>query len=147
MILRKSDKSKKRLWKSKDVPNTEKKNDQRRHFRLVCSISATIKTINKTSSGTVIPDDPRDVVICNISGGGVRFLTDFLLSENDRILITFKLNDDILILTGEVRVLLNDPETPQQYQYGVMFTGLTDKDQDIIYKYLFQEQIYRVLAD
>ena len=129
--------------------NSNKDNppDQRSHFRLVCHIPASLKTILRTTSGHVVPGEPHKVLICNISGGGVRVLADVLLEVNNRILITFKLNDDILILTGVVRVVSKDPGAEYQYQYGIMFTGLSLKDQDIVYKYLFQEQTFRVLAD
>ena len=74
-------------------------------------------------------------------------LANFFLDVNEHVLITFKLNDDILILTGEVRVKLDDPGSEFRYQYGIMFTGMSRVDQDIVYKYLFQEQTFRVLAD
>ena len=127
--------------------NLNNQPDQRNYFRLVCHIPASIKVIRRTSSGQIIPGDPQDTIICNISGGGVRILANFVLEVNERVLITFKLNDDILILTGEIRVIYNDPGAEYQYHYGIMFTGLYGKDQDIVYKYLFQEQTFRVLAD
>ena len=147
MIAVKNNDLTKQRKKSKSGSKKIKPPDQRSHFRLVCFIPASIKSVIKTSSGQIIPGEPHNITICNISGGGVRILTDHFLEIGDRVLVTFKLNDDILILTGEVRVKFSDPGSVYRYQYGVMFTGLSVKDQDIIYKYLFQEQTFRVLAD
>ena len=146
MILLKRNKFNSRPVKKSGTVN-DKKTDQRNHFRLVCHIPASLKVISKTVSGKIVPGESQNSVIYNISGGGVRILANFILNVNERVLITFKLNDDILILTGEVRVKHNDPIAEYQYQYGIMFTGLSVKEQDIVYKYLFQEQTFRVLAD
>ena len=121
--------------------------DKRNHFRLVCHIPASLKVIRNTDSGYAAPGEPHNIIICNISGGGVRVFANVLLEVDDRVLITFKLNDDILILTGVVRVVFKGTSMEHDYQYGIMFTGLTLKDQDIVYKYLFQEQTFYVLAD
>ena len=144
MISSRENKRHRRKRQNLDAENPP---DQRNHFRLICHIPASIKIVRRTASGHVVPGEPHVAIICNISGGGVRVLSDLLIEENDRILITFKLNDDILILTGEVRVVFRDTGPEYKYQYGIMFTGLSVKDQDIVYKYLFQEQTYRVLAD
>ena len=147
MFILKKNKSKQPGWRKRRSSTIENKPDQRNYFRLVCRIPASIKIVRKNVSGYMIPGEPHDTIICNISGGGVRILANFIVDADERILITFKLNDDILILTGEIRVKLDDPGSEFRYQYGVMFTGMSRIDQDIVYKYLFQEQTFRVLAD
>ena len=147
MFILKKNKTKQKHRRKRRSSITGTEPDKRNHFRLVCRIPASVKIVRRNALGYMIPGEPQNSIICNISGGGVRLLANFNLDVNERLLITFKLNDDILILTGEIRVKLDDPGSEFRYQYGVMFTGMSRIDQDIVYKYLFQEQTFRVLAD
>ena len=143
----KSQKSKDNLRKNKQKTDSKKNPVQRRnYFRLVCSVPASLKTITRSDTGRIIQGPPHETTICNISGGGVRLLASFPLEQDEKILLTFKLLDEILILTGDVRIVYYNPEAELPYQFGVMFTGLSDKDQDKIFKYIYQEQTFLILS-
>ena len=138
--------------KPKEKRRTTKKeskgkvSQRRNSFRLVCNIPATLKTVTRSDTGRIIQGPPYETTICNISGGGARLLATYPMEQDDKILLTFKLLDEILILTGEVRIVYYNPEAELPYQFGVMFTGLSDKDQDKIFKYIYQEQTFLILS-
>ena len=130
-----------------DIAVSNEPVQRRNYFRVVCNVRATIIKIQRSEQGEILSSEPYSTLICNMSGGGVRMLTNAQLEINDRILVCFKLNDDLLIQTGEVRVVYLNPNDDFQYEYGVMFKGMTGADQDKLYKYLFQEQTFYVLSE
>ena len=116
---------------------------KRNHFRLTCNIPINFRLLHDDDSGYLIPDEPQGGTICNISGGGLKLLSNAKTGENDYILIFLDLNGIAMQLMGEIRVAYQNPDSMFPYQYGVMFCGISDTDQCNIVRYLFQQQTTR----
>jgi hypothetical protein len=114
---------------------------KRDHFRLDCKIPAITKLIQKNHSVQIVLGTPNPALINNLSGGGVKLMTNMLFKEKDRVLVTFKLDDDLIVMTSVVKFRTKSPSPEYTYQYGLMFRGAAIKDRDIICKYLFKEQM------
>lgn len=74
-------------------------------------------------------------LIMDISGGGIRLLSNIKLEENWKTLFIFKFIHDEMILKGEiVHRANNDSINGMKYAYGVKFIDITDKKRETIIK-------------
>jgi len=118
---------------------------KRDHFRLPCNFLTDFKLLETDESGNVTPGIPNPGCISNLSGGGLKLQADLVMKEEDRILITLTIDDSPIHLVGEVRVKYDTPNASYPYQYGIVFKGISDADQDKIFRYLFREQPNRAI--
>ncbi|MDY0256575.1 PilZ domain-containing protein [Gudongella oleilytica] len=74
----------------------------------------------------------------DLSGGGVRFKTYEKLRIGQSLALILRLDDDTLIVKGEVRHGYTDiTEGRAVYCYGIMFTDTTELKTDTIVKHVF----------
>ena len=135
---------------------------RRNFFRLDCNIPIQFNCLDSRNRQSC--SEPRDGVICNLSGGGVGLITEFEMEEKDRIFFYLNLDVDELFLSGEVQQEYRNADrdscedsdvdsneysntysdTVHLFQYGIMFIDISIVDQDRIVRYLFQQQKLRV---
>ena len=116
---------------------------KRDHFRLPCSIPIQIRVMQRDEKGLLIPGDPHAATVCNLSGSGLKLLSKVEAKAYDYIVMNFALRGIDMQLVGEIRVKYNTPRSTHPFQYGVMFSGISDADQANIVRFLFQEQTSR----
>lgn len=107
---------------------------RREDFRIDCNIPVqfTEKVQDKHSK------DSKEGLLIDISGGGVRLLSNEKLCDGAPILLKFKFNEDQLILKGEI-VHRGDHDAPNgmRYGYGIQFKDITDVERETIIKNIF----------
>lgn len=115
----------------RDVCKVQRRED----FRMECSIPV------KFSLDKIIPEYPEELCdgfIKDISGGGIRLLSNEKLDRYVEISLMFKFNDDEMILNGGV-VHIGDNDFPNgmKYAYGVKFKDITEDKKELIIKNIF----------
>ena len=118
---------------------------RREFFRLSCQIPTEFKPLKKNNFCRQKPSEPHhEGLICNLSAGGLKLMTNLKMEEKDSILIPFSLGGDDFRLTGEIRTKYGKSAVSKQFQYGVIFDDISEKDQDKISKHLLHQQYQRV---
>lgn len=126
---------------------------RREYYRLPCIIGADIIPINGEevidySKEHKIPDksydDKKPGTIVDISGGGVRIMSDIRFNKNDYIFLRFPLEMNIGIkeveLMGMVILSLESPNRSNYYDSRIEFMEVTSEQRDNIVKYIFEQQ-------
>ena len=118
---------------------------RRNFFRMACDVPTSFMLLKKNESGCPVSNEFHDGIICNLSGGGVKMITDLEMEEEDRLLISLPLDGDDLFLPGEIRAKYNNNNAIHPFQYGIMFSDISLTNQDRIARYLFREQMQHLV--
>ena len=119
----------------------EKERTQRRFFfRVDCDIPLKFTLVQKADVAPLLSNNKFEGTVCNLSGGGLKLMTDLDMEINDRIVTSLRLGGENLFLMGEVRVKYGYSPAMHQYEYGLMFIGISQLEQDKIIKYLLRQQ-------
>ncbi|KNF08252.1 type IV pilus assembly protein PilZ [Gottschalkia purinilytica] len=110
--------------------------ERRNYFRV--SMSKKIKVISHSIGRKTFYADTID-----ISGGGMQFITDKVLNDDDELLIELNIDDEIILLNGKVINIITSQYT-QKLRYCVKFVDMDFRTQDKIIKYLFKVQRERL---
>ncbi len=133
--------------------NEPKKFQRREYYRLSSSLDATAQvldlieifqyaqkhTLPEKMSGTLV----RGTIV-DISGGGVRLMSDYKFTRGDYVLLTFVL--DIKNISRKVQIvakIIQSTESPKRarfYDSRLQFKEVTPELRDIIVKYIFEQQ-------
>ena len=132
---------------------TLEKFQRREYYRLPCIINADIIPINgeevlEYSQKHIIPDkiyeDMQSGIIVDISGGGVRIMSDRRFSKNDYVFLRFSIEMNIgvreLELMGVVVLSQESPNRSNYYDSRIEFKEITSEERDNIVKYIFEQQ-------
>lgn len=82
----------------------------------------------------------EDGVVQDIGGGGIRFVSNVLLEEDDLIRIVLLLNNETIVVLGRILHRQYFPKSNYKYQYRVIFVGEFLAEQTKIVQYIFNEQ-------
>lgn len=132
---------------------TELKKFQRRQFyRLPCTIEGYFRKLTDTEllrfqHDNIVPEDTQDVdkgIIVDISGGGLRIMTEKPLEKNNYIYIRFPVemnigNRDIEVV-GRVILSLESPNRKDCYDNRIQFKGISHELRETVVKYIFEQQ-------
>jgi len=121
---------------------------RRAHFRMDCEIPVKVALLRYTETGQPAAEQQRDGIAINLSGGGMKLATAHRLQINDRLTISMNLDGGHFFIVGEVRAIYNASGTNLQgimyshatNHYGIMFSRISQTDQDKIIKYLLNAQ-------
>ena len=82
-----------------------------------------------------------DGMIVDLSAGGAKIYSDRKVSKGEFIIIDLMLDDDQIIVFGDVRTA-NDlpPKSRFAYQYGVRFAMMAESDQERIIRFMYKKQ-------
>lgn len=125
-------------------PDMEISKIQRRmHYRLEIVLDATIRSAeeNDVPKGTEKPE-PALAYTKNISGSGACIVTETDFPKNTSILVELKLTDGTLINAKGVivRKEMIDVRKGRSYELGVIFIEISNKDQNALIKFIFEQQ-------
>ena len=95
----------------------------------------------------IVPEDTQDVdkgIIVDISGGGLRIMTQKPLEKNNYIYIRFPVemnigNRDIEVV-GRVILSLESPNRKDCYDNRIQFKGISHELRETVVKYIFEQQ-------
>lgn len=136
-----------------ELIGTLEKFQRREYYRLPSIISADIIPINGEevldySEHHKIPDKSYDNmqsgIIVDISGGGVRVMSDMRFNKNDYVFLKFPIEMNIGVkemeLMGMIVLSLESPNRPNYYDSRIEFMEITSEQRDHIVKYIFEQQ-------
>ena len=80
-------------------------------------------------------------MIMDLSAGGAKIYSDRKVSKGEFINIDLKLDDDQIIVFGDVRTAMDLPSKSKfAYQYGVRFAMMAESDQEKIIRFMYKKQ-------
>lgn len=133
---------------------TELQKFQRRQFyRLPCSIEVLVRPLTAVEvlqyskerilTGQEEPNDKKGMIV-DISGGGVRMITEDLHHKNDFVLLSFPIEMNIGVkwieTMGRIVASYPSPNRSDFYDNRVQFKEITQELRDSIVKYIFEQQ-------
>lgn len=124
------------------LPDEVSRSQRRQLFRLslVLPVEYAI-TFLPEENLTIVPGIYEKAIIRDISGGGVRLVTDLQLPKSTKMNIKLLLEESDLTLTGEiVNIHEQGDQEKERYSYGVKFVDLDYNTQDQIVSFIFEEQ-------
>ena len=133
---------------------SEMKKFQRRQFyRLLCNIEAIIRILSDEQVNTylrtylppVVDSEQADIgMIVDISGGGVRIMTDVKLDVDSCLFITFPIKMNIgdvnIEVLGKVVASIESPNRENYYDNRIQFKDIDIELRDTIVKYIYEQQ-------
>jgi len=117
---------------------------RRKYFRLDYLIDIKIQLNGKKPNNK--SEAPIRAFTKNISGSGLCIVTDTDIPKNTELQVELKLAEDITI-TAKCVVVRNswfEVMKSKSYELGVHFTDISKKDQDILIKYIYEQQRVRL---
>jgi c-di-GMP-binding flagellar brake protein YcgR len=78
--------------------------------------------------------------IRDLSGGGIRFVSNEVIADDTKIRCALDLGDDLIITVGRVLNSVKSEDRRYDYEYRVIFIGILKTDQERIIRYIFNEQ-------
>jgi c-di-GMP-binding flagellar brake protein YcgR len=125
-------------------PGTEIIKIQRRmHFRLDIILDAAIQpAVEADDAEDAEKSEPVKAYTKNISGSGICLVSEREFPKYAEIAIELELTDGKQIKAKGiiVRSQMIDVRKGKNYELGVRFTEISDKDQDILIRYIFEQQ-------
>lgn len=123
-----------RLIRVSDIQKIQRRN----YFRLK-SLN-TIKIRKIVNLKDAIFDEYHDVIMVDISGGGLAFNADVELEINDLIEVSMNLNSNTINLLGKIVRADRDEDKLKKIAYGINFEKITEMERNIIMRFIFEEQ-------
>ncbi|MBZ4669253.1 MAG: uncharacterized protein JG775_2406 [Defluviitaleaceae bacterium] len=103
---------------------------RREFFRFECVIPFQFQVGDLWESG----------IIKDISGGGIRFITNSQLNTKENLVMRIPLEAEEILLSGKILIKEDSNTELYKYQYRVMFDDIKKNDQDAIIQYIFMQQ-------
>ena len=120
-----------------EIRSEGEKIQRRAFFRFNCLLPLKFHAWSETGEGEAHYEDG---IIKDIGGGGMRFVTNLQIDEENVIRSVIMLNDELLMLTGKVLNKMYFPKSNFKYQYRIEFISVSKDDQETIVKYIFNEE-------
>lgn len=130
-----------------------KKFQRRQYYRLPCTIGTDIilmdimEIINYSNTHEMSEKPVNDVhsgMIVDISGGGVRVMSDMHFNKNDYVMLRFPVEMNIgtrqVEIMGKIVLSLESPNKNNYYDNRIQFKEVSRELRDIIVKYIFEQQ-------
>lgn len=116
------------------------KQQRRDFFRLDCILPMKFSKMEKESMDAPENAEIYQGIVKDVSGGGLCFLSNDNLEEEDIVKLIIKLDDDILVAIGEVLHKHYFPKSNYKYQYRIGFIGIRPGEQEKIVQFIFDRQ-------
>lgn len=120
---------------------TSRRIQRRRYVRINGEIPIELKIVKWPDAPAPAPKLERSSIYeKNISGGGMLIVTKEALKRGTMLQILMEFPAGRVKVMGEVRRVQKNEET-EQYEVGVAFLDLNEKDRDKVVKYVYNRQI------
>lgn len=135
-----------------ELTSNLRKHQRREYFRFSCVLDMRSRELKKEETESlstihpiIVPGLPlRRSLICDISGGGIRFISDIAYDENSFLYTTFSLTVDGVSKDYEVIVkVLTVKEVanrPGEFEHRAQYEGLDRDTREEIIKFIFEEE-------
>lgn len=120
---------------------TSRRIQRRRYVRINGEIPIEIKVVKWPDPAKPVPKvGPNAIQEKNISGGGMLIVTQLSFLRGTVFQIIMELPTGRVKVMGEVRRVQKNDET-EEYETGIAFLDLNEKDRDKVVKYVYNRQI------
>jgi c-di-GMP-binding flagellar brake protein YcgR len=111
---------------------------RRDFFRFDCAIPTKFVAVDNEG----MDQDPvmMDGLIHDLSGGGMKMMSANEVKEKAFIRVMLQLNDEYIMIFGEVLHKKYNRDSVLPFQYGVKFAAMSKADQEKIIQFLYMEQ-------
>jgi c-di-GMP-binding flagellar brake protein YcgR len=111
---------------------------RRNFFRFSCLIPVSFAIINE--QGEQLEQGLQNGVIIDISGGGIRFVSQYNMPLKSLVRATMQLGGEYIMIFGQVLQRKHTPNTLNPYQYSLKFAAISNAEQERIIQYIYAEQ-------
>jgi c-di-GMP-binding flagellar brake protein YcgR len=111
---------------------------RRDFFRFNCSIPILYFPLN--DNGETDEKSPKEGVIRDIGGGGMRMLSRDIIPDNTIIRAMLQLDSESIMIFGQVLRREELPNAMISHQYRIKFAAMSTLDQDKIIQYIYNQQ-------
>lgn len=111
---------------------------RRKSIKVKTAFNTNIYIIYAGDNNKVGLDTPIKIVVKDISVGGIYFISEQIFLEGSHF--EFYFNQGTKHLRIKTRVLRKQELSGEKWGYGCQFTDITEKEQDILFAYLWEEQ-------
>ena len=135
-----------------ELTSNLRKHQRREYYRFSTVMDMRIRELKREEVESlndhkplIVPGLPlRRALICDISGGGMRFITDVWYDEGTYIYCTFTLTiegkqKEFEILAQVLRIK-EMPNRPGEYEQRIQYTGMGRDVREDIIKFIFEEE-------
>lgn len=126
------------------VPEVIGKVQRRNYFRIAISLELTYSVLNSTKNNYEIDSIPQAALnnlkktsTIDLSGGGVKIVTDKYIKYGSKVLIIFNLSKEIKIICKTIRCDYNTIN--KNYKTALNFMNIDERTRDIIIKFIFEK--------
>ena len=126
------------------VPEIIGKIQRRNYFRLSISLEVTYSVLNGIKNNYILDNMPEAVLknlkkttTLDLSGGGVKIITDKYIKHGSRVLIILNLPKEIRLICSTIRCDYNNLN--KNYRTALSFMNIDERTRDIIIKFIFEK--------
>lgn len=136
-----------------EIQDTLKKVQRREYYRYDCRLAADYRMIPEDELWQLSKENPNDLewqkcVIIDISGGGVKAVSEFQENANSLLQLRFQLASDSVrqqfLLYGRLIASAPNPDRPALFEQRIAFEQIKDQDREQIIRYIFDEERKRI---
>lgn len=135
-----------------ELTSNLRKHQRREYYRFSCVMDMRSRELKQDEAKTINSDRPvivpglplRRSLICDISGGGMRFITNVMYEENSYVYCTFPLVIDGVTkdyeITGKVLISKEVTNRPGEFEHRIQYVNLDRDSREEIIKFIFEEE-------
>lgn len=135
-----------------EVTSNLRKQQRREYYRFSCVMDMKSRELRQDEVDSLNEAHPifshglplRRSIICDISGGGMRFITGELYEQGGHVYCTFTLNidgrDKSFDIFGKVLYAKEVDNRPGEYEHRIQYENLSRDSREDIIKFIFDEE-------
>jgi len=135
-----------------ELTSNLRKHQRREYYRFNCVIELRARELKQEEitaveegKNFIVPGLPlRRGIASDLSGGGMRFVTDIAYEEGSYVYCTFNLtsegNTKEYEIISKVLTIKEVPNRPGEYEHRIQFANLDRDTREDIIKYIFEEE-------
>lgn len=130
-----------------ELTSNLRKEQRREYYRFSCALEMNFKILEQSEAGeeNIIPKLPvKRSIIVDISGGGLRFVTDYQYEVGSIVLCKYQLDTDeglkIYEILGKVLSTKESENRSGVFEHRIQYIDLDKNVQEEIIKFIFEEE-------
>lgn len=135
-----------------ELTSNLRKHQRREYYRFTCVMDMRSRELKQeevasleTDRTLIVPGLPlRRALVCDISGGGMRFITDVMYEENSYVYCSFNLTSEGVSkdyeVLGKILTVKEVANRPGEYEHRMQYEKINRDVREAIIKYIFEEE-------